>query len=412
MAGTINLALTQQFDMDGVPLSGGQLRFFIAGSTTPQPAFQDLGLTIPFPNPIVLDASGRVPMFYLADGFIKIRLTDKNGVIVISADQLLVIGPSSGGSSAGSGVTPSALMATGDIKARYETIAIDGYVRCNGQSIGKTGSGASERADTDDCRALFNHLWQFGNITLDAPKGGSGNADFDAGRKLNLPDLRGRVIAGLDDMGASSPSGRLTTNGLGVSPIVLGNAGHPLASDILNLADIHLPLHTHTQTGTHVGTVTEGSGIYGTGGHIGVPGNTGGHHTHSASVSGTTDNIPTTLSHAHGLPNLTVSTFGTFAGGGSLGGVTGVAYAGSFGGSNTNTQDVNHTHTFSSTSGSTGDEVGDHAHNVNVDLGAMSPKAKTSTPLSGNTGDGSGTFQAAPFSKVQPTMVLTFYMKL
>ena len=101
MAGTINLAFTQQFDMDGEPLSGGLLYFFTAGTTTPQSAFQDIGLTIVHPNPIVLDACGRVPMFYLADGFIKIRLTDKNGVTIIAADQLLVIGPSSGGGGGG-----------------------------------------------------------------------------------------------------------------------------------------------------------------------------------------------------------------------------------------------------------------------------------------------------------------------
>ena len=106
MAGTINLAFTQQFDMDGAPLSGGLLYFFTAGTTTPQSAFQDTGLTIVHPNPIVLDASGRVPMFYLADGFIKIRLTDKNGVTIIAADQLLVIGPSTSTGGGGGGTTP------------------------------------------------------------------------------------------------------------------------------------------------------------------------------------------------------------------------------------------------------------------------------------------------------------------
>src|SRR4051812_16588159 len=89
MSGTINLALTQQFDMDGRPLSGGLLYFFVASTTTPQSAFQDTALTIVYPNPITLDASGRVPMFYLADGNIKIRLADKNGVTVIAADNLL-----------------------------------------------------------------------------------------------------------------------------------------------------------------------------------------------------------------------------------------------------------------------------------------------------------------------------------
>src|SRR5262245_53605124 len=96
MAGTINLALSQQFDMDGKPLSGGLLYFFQAGTSTPQDSFQDTALTIKWPNPIQLDASGRIPMFYLADGNIKIRLADKNGVTIIASDNLLVIGPSGG----------------------------------------------------------------------------------------------------------------------------------------------------------------------------------------------------------------------------------------------------------------------------------------------------------------------------
>src|SRR6478735_4989969 len=155
MAGTINLALTQQFDMDGNPLSGGLLYFFAASTTTPQSAFQDIALTIPHPNPVVLDASGRVPMFYLADGNIKIRLTNKSGVTVIAADNLLVIGPSSGG---GAGVDATTVMATGDIKSRFGNGPLSGFVRCNGNTVGNAVSGATERANAD-CQALFEYLW-------------------------------------------------------------------------------------------------------------------------------------------------------------------------------------------------------------------------------------------------------------
>ena len=137
MSGTINLALTQQFDMDGAPLSGGLLQFFTAGTSTPQTPFQDTALTVAHSNPIVLDASGRVPMFYVSDGFIKIRLTDKNGVVIIAADQLLVIGPSSGGSTGGSTGDVTRQFDTGDIKARYDDKSINGWVRCNGNTIGQ-----------------------------------------------------------------------------------------------------------------------------------------------------------------------------------------------------------------------------------------------------------------------------------
>ena len=160
MAGTINLALTQQFDMDGEPLSGGVLYFFTAATTTPQSAFQDTGLTIPWPNPITLDASGRIPMFYLADGNIKIRLATKTGVTVIAADNLLVIGPSSGGGGGG-GVDATTVLQTGDIKARFSsgTSTLDGFVRCNGGTIGPLGAAGVTERGAADCQALFEYLW-------------------------------------------------------------------------------------------------------------------------------------------------------------------------------------------------------------------------------------------------------------
>lgn len=63
MAGSISLSLSQQFDELGAPLAGGELSFIKeAGTTsTPQNAFQDYDLAIPHPNPLKLDAAGRVP---------------------------------------------------------------------------------------------------------------------------------------------------------------------------------------------------------------------------------------------------------------------------------------------------------------------------------------------------------------
>ena len=87
MAGTIPLSLTQQFDEFGKPLAGGLLYIMVAGSvSTPQQPYQDAGLTILQPNPIQLDAAGRVPQFFLADGYVKIRLVNKIGVTQIARD--------------------------------------------------------------------------------------------------------------------------------------------------------------------------------------------------------------------------------------------------------------------------------------------------------------------------------------
>lgn len=241
MAGSISLSLSQQFDNDGDPLAGGLLYFFQSGTTTPQSAFQDVALTIPHPNPIELDAGGRVPAFYLADGSIKIRLADAAGVTILTSDGLLVIGPSSGGGG-GPSVDATTVLATGDVKAKYGTGALDGFVRLNGRTIGSATSGGTERANAD-CQALFEYLWTAdANLTVSSGRGASANADWLSNKTIALPDGRGRVLAALDDMGASA-AGRLTSSGFGSSGIVLGQSG---GAESKVLITANLPPYTPT----------------------------------------------------------------------------------------------------------------------------------------------------------------------
>jgi len=51
----------QFFDNNGVPLSGGLIYTYAAGTTTPQATYTSNSGLIAQANPIVLDASGRVP---------------------------------------------------------------------------------------------------------------------------------------------------------------------------------------------------------------------------------------------------------------------------------------------------------------------------------------------------------------
>lgn len=69
----------------------------------------------------------------------------------------------------------------------------------------------------------------------------------DGTTTFNVPDLRGRVTAGKDDMGGSSAF-RLTSVGLGVGGDVLGNAG---ASESYTLVTGNLP--PYTPSGTNSG---------------------------------------------------------------------------------------------------------------------------------------------------------------
>lgn len=394
MAGTINFAMTQQFDSQGRPLSGGLLYFFAAGTSTPQSAYVDTALTIAHPNPIVLDSSGRVPMFYLADGVIKIRLSDKNGVTIIAADQLLVIGPSGASGGGGGGVDPDAVLATGDIKTRYGTGTLTGFVRCNGNSIGNSGG---TEAFGSQCQALFEYLWQFSNITLNTGKGASANADWLANRLLNLPDLRGRTIAGMDDMGATAAA-RLTASGLGVAGTTVGNAS---SAETQALITANLAAHTHPGTtnadGAH--THTAGTTNNQSADHTHA-GSTGNESSHTHGYSGTTDG----QSQQHTHTQIASASVGSYAGGGSNGPL------GS--GSQTGVNSVDHTHTYAGTT------AGGSAHNHSVTIGIQSashnhtfdvPSTSSAHIHNFTTGStGSGT----AFSKVQPTMVLTFYIKL
>jgi microcystin-dependent protein len=253
MAGTIPLSLTQQFDEFGKPLSGGLLWIIQAGTVaTPQQPYQDSGLSIVMPNPIPLDAAGRVPQFFLADGQIKVRLTDKNGVVQLARDGILVIGPSisGGGGGGGSSVDPTTILQTGMLALFYGIGSVPGFVRANGRSIGNSSSGATERANSD-ALALFLFLFAADpNLTLRNSSGGAiPRTGSDAvaatawanARQLDLPDWRGRAIAGLDDMG-NAAAGRLTASYWGGSGIVLGQSGG-LESNLLDVTKI--PAHQH-----------------------------------------------------------------------------------------------------------------------------------------------------------------------
>ncbi|MDA9539222.1 hypothetical protein ACM41_24280 [Bradyrhizobium sp. CCBAU 21362] len=246
MAGTIPLSLTQQFDEFGKPLSGALLYIIQAGTvSTPQQPYQDASLTILQPNPIQLDAAGRVPQFFLADGYIKVRLDDKFGVTQLARDGILVIGPSAGGGGGG-GVDPTTLIQTGAIQPFYGTGVLAGFVRMNGRTIGSATSGASERANSD-CQALFNFLWNVDSALVVAPsRGASSAADWAANKTIAVPDWRGYGLGALDDMG-NVAAGRLTAAYFGTAATVLGAGG---GAEFFTLTASHIPASGLAVSGT------------------------------------------------------------------------------------------------------------------------------------------------------------------
>jgi len=82
----------QFFDNAGNVLTGGKIETYAAGTTTPQATYtSSLGVTF-HPNPIILDASGRVPSggeIWLTDGLLyKFVLKDSNDVLIATYDNI------------------------------------------------------------------------------------------------------------------------------------------------------------------------------------------------------------------------------------------------------------------------------------------------------------------------------------
>lgn len=110
---------------------------------------------------------------------------------------------------------------TASVQAFAGSTAPAGWLLCAGQAVS---------------RSTYADLFAAIGTTYGA---GDGSTTF------GLPDLRGRVIAGVDNMGGTAAS-RLTSAGSGVAGTTLGAAG---GAETHTLTTPQMPAHTHTMTG-------------------------------------------------------------------------------------------------------------------------------------------------------------------
>lgn len=147
---------------------------------------------------------------------------------------------------------------TGIVKDYVGTTAPSGYVLLSGRTIGDASSGATERAnaDTSDLYTLLWNSMANAEAAVSTGRGASAAADFAAHKTIALPDARGRVIVGKDNMGGTTAS-RITSAGSGVVGTTLGVAG---GAETHTLTESQLASHTHG-AGSYLVTVKNGSSL-------------------------------------------------------------------------------------------------------------------------------------------------------
>ena len=171
-----------------------------------------------------------------------------------SADQYL----KTDGSGTLAWVSPSSFSLPAGLVFPYAgATAPTGYLLCYGQTLGNASSGATEA--NDNYQALFD--------VIKTAYGNSGSEVFGDGDTVTLPDLRGRVAAGKDDMGGSAASRITSSQSNSDDPITGATLGDTGGDEVQALQITHLPSHSHG-AGTYQSSFTRlnsssGSGFQG-----------------------------------------------------------------------------------------------------------------------------------------------------
>jgi microcystin-dependent protein len=367
-APTWSQSRTVALDNNGVVAPGAKVFFFDAGTTTPRTVYQDGDLSTPHAHPVVADSSGRWPRVYLPYGDYAEKVTTSDDSQIWNDDNIREPEPFDDTQA----VDPNNLVSTGDCFWSAVDAIRAGAVRLNGRTIGNASSSATERAnaDTED---LFTFLWNNladAQAAVSGGRGGSAAADYAANKTIALPDLRGGIPVGLDDMGNSAGS---FFTGVGFDHGDATTPGSALGSNTHALSEAELPSHTH-DAGTYINSSTTHSHA------ISLTTSSDGSHNHGGSTVSAGD-------HSHTYPNA-ASTRGT-AGGAGLCGDDSAGF--------TNTAGA-HTHTISSD--------GSHTHTVSGNTATDGAHTHTVSGNSGATGSGTA------HENVSKAILGTWYIKL
>jgi microcystin-dependent protein len=223
----------------------------------------------------------------------------------------------------------------GTIQPYAGSTAPAGNLLCDGKTIGNALSGATSLAN-DRCYALFVQLYNsFANTELAVSGGRTGNAaaDWASGKTITLPDLRGRVPVGKDNLGGTAIN-RVTVGGSNIAGTTLGASGgdqtvaqhnHTSGSLATSAHTKNETAHTHGQnrsngvagglngelvTGAYSGSVANSWSTAGaTTTNLNISGdgtNSMNGHTMSGSTASTGTGIGSSSNHGNMMPSLII----------------------------------------------------------------------------------------------------------
>lgn len=263
------LSLTPLMDEDGIPIVGARVRFYDAGTTTPRTVYRDGDLGNAYdPDGITTGANGRIPSVWLDGEPYRVRISTAGGTLIEDIDNLPINTDAEGG---GGGGGDDTAVETGDVIFAFRTTARSGWVIPNGLSIGSATSGATGRAN-EDTHDLFILLWN--TSTLLAVSGGRGDnaqSDWEANKRLTLPNICGRTVVGKDSAGipstglltgvvfdAGNPAGAGAYGGSGTIVLTQGQLPAVPLTGTTNPSGAHTHTGTTDAAGAHTpaGTVT------------------------------------------------------------------------------------------------------------------------------------------------------------
>lgn len=413
-------------DQNGKPLSSGKVFYYTGatGSTVPKTTYQDIGGTTPNTNPIILNAAGRALVW--GTGNYRQIVQDKNNNIIWDT-----ITSAAGSGSGGGGIATGDGDLVGTIKPWAGILAPNQYAFAFGQELNRTtftnlftaitqsstvictSSSATVTGVSDTTQIPIGAPVELtcvpagttvvskttNSVTLSNPSNISTNAisiffPFGNGNgttTFNVPDLRGYVIAGRDNMGNSVatrlPSAFDSTGGTGGNQnqtLVINNI--PSLNPTLNFND---PGHSHTYSAP-TGLVSFGS--------TNVPAFT---QTTTSNTGTSTTGITASINHIGGSGAATTA-IKVAVGSGYTNGAQILTVAG---GTCTVQPTFNVTITANVVSA-----VGAVATAGNCSVPPVNPASTTGGGGTGATLDVS--YTAQPFSVIQPTFSLNYIIKV